>query len=166
LKKNQWNIAAPKPYIDQLQTSKYYKQDLGKSLTFYDNKKGDRALREEEFSSWYYENYKSLIFKSGTIGSLHFYVDYYLKKEIIGFFLEKEEGKHQYAIEWDKDRIKAIGIDSWLGERLKEVDTMLEDSLVEDKEEVTEGDGSKLLSNPGGVSWKDIEDHFNKKKNI
>lgn len=167
MKKNSWNITAPRHYITYIQSSKYFTQDLGRSHTVYDEKKGDKELREGEFSTWYYNNYKSLIVKSGFIGPLHFYIDYYMKKEILGFFLDTDSSKHQYAVEWDQKRIDIIGIDSWLSEKLWEVDNSLfENSDKEYTEEVQNGDSDKLVTNPGGVSWKDIEDYYNKKKKI
>tara|TARA_R110000772_G_scaffold5341_4_gene19178 strand:+ start:2855 stop:3358 length:504 start_codon:yes stop_codon:yes gene_type:complete len=165
LKKNHWNITAPKHYINQIQTSKYFKQDLGRSAMIYDEKKGDKELREGEFTTWYYNNYKSLVVKSGFIGPLHFYIDYYIKKDILGFFLNTSLNQHQYAIDWDQERIDIIGIDSWLSEKLRTVDESLdEDTNKEHEVEEISGDGSKLMSNPGGASWKDVEDHYNKLK--
>jgi hypothetical protein len=167
MKKNHWNITAPKPYIDLIKTSKYFRQDLGRSATVYDEKKGDKELREGAFSTWYYNNYKSLIVKTGVIGPLHFYIDYYLKKEILGFFLNSDLDKHQYAIDWDQERIDIIGIDSWISEKLREVDmSLMEDEDKEHAKKVATGDSSKLMSNPGGTTWKDIEAHYNKKKKL
>lgn len=167
MKKNHWNITVPQNYITKIQKSKYFQQDLGRSHTLIDPKKNEREMREGAFTTWYYNNYKSLIVKSGIIGPLHFYIDYYLKKEVIGFFLNGDSKKHQYAIEWDQDLIDDIGIDSWLSDKLKEVDDILnevddkDNSLVEDE---SSGDYNKLVSSPGSVSWKDIEDYYIKKK--
>lgn len=166
---NKWNITAPLPYINKIKTSKYFKQDLGKSHMVYDEKKGDRYLREGDFTTWYYNSYRSLAVKSGQIGPLHFYIDYHLREEIMGFFLDTDLTKHQYAIEWEQDLVDKLGIDIWLSEKLKYIDETLANEIEnennKDQEEEV-GDANKLLNNPGGVSWKDIEAHFNKKKTI
>lgn len=165
---NQWNITGPKFFIDQMSKSKYFKRSMGQSLTM--DRNGNREMREGSFTSWYYTNYKSLIFKVGEIGSLHFYIDYYLKKDILGFFIGGSEDKHQYAIEWDQEYIDRNGIDSWISEKLKELDETIDElnrrRIQKEEDSKIVGDKEKLKLNPGSVSWKDIEDYYKKKKNI
>lgn len=150
-------------YIDQIRTSSYFTQDLGQSSTMYNNKTGDRELREGTFSTWYYNNYNSLVIKSGYIGPLHFYIDYYLNKNIMGFFLQEDMEKYQYAVEWEQEEIDKIGIDAWLGRKLKEVDQSVSDVVGKSSNDKT-GSADKIRQNPGSVSWKDIEAHYKKLK--
>lgn len=162
---NKWNITGPKVYIDQMSKSKYFKKSMGQSLTVEKNSK--REMREGSFTSWYHTNYKSLIFKVGEIGSLHFYIDYYLQKDILGFFLGDREDSHQYALEWDQKLIDDQGIDVWISMKLQELDDTIEESERKDIIDVDDdGDSDKLKINPGSVSWKDIEEYYKKKKNI
>ena len=162
---NKWNITGPKLYIDQMSKSKYYRKSMGQSLTVERN--SNRELREGVFTSWYHKNYQSLIFKTGEIGPLHFYIDYYLKKDIMGFFLGGDENNHQYALEWDQELINEIGIDPWISMKLQEIDETISGSDKNESDNLIDnGDSNKLKLNPGSVSWKDIEDYYNKKKNI
>lgn len=162
---NKWNIIAPPNYINQIKKSEYFSKDLGQSLTVHDTQGvNGRKLRDKAFTSWYYNKYKSLLFKSGNIGLLNFFIDYYLKKDLIGFFLDDNMEDHQYAVEWDQKRIDEIGINAWMGEKLKEVDDTIE-NIIDNKNnnEGDKGDPNKIYSNPGSVSWKDIEEFFRNK---
>lgn len=162
---NNWNIIGCKPYIDHIQNnSKYFKKMLGQSITVERN--NNKELREGEFTTWYYNNYKAIIFKQGEIGHLHFYIDYYIKKEILGFFMGDNLEENQYAIEWEDDEIKKVGIDIWLGNKLKEIDeTIIQNK--EDKKTKTDiiGDPTKLKLNPGSATWADIKEYYKSKKN-
>lgn len=158
--KNQWNIISNKGYIDYIQdNSKYFKKSLGQSLT-KQTTGGDRELREGNFTTWYYQQHKAMIFKQGEIGQLHFYIDYYLKKDILGFFLNSDIENHQYAIQWEEDDIKEVGIDAWLGRKIKEIDEEIEGVKGEKENKINtkaEGNADKLKVSPGAVTWEDIK---------
>lgn len=161
---NKWNIIGDRYYIDFIQkNSKYFKQVLGQSITV--EKNNNKELREGNFTTWYYNNYKAIIFKQGEIGGLQFYIDYYLKKDILGFFMDGQLETHQYATEWDEDLIKEVGIDSWLGKKLKEIDETIEENNEKKTKINTEvGDASKLTLNPGATTWADIKEYYQSKK--
>lgn len=171
--KHKWNIIGPKLYIDQISKSKYFQKKLGRSLTL--EKNNERFLRMDEddntreiFTTWYYNNFKALIFKAGEIGPLYFYIDHFLKKEVMGFFMENESDKHQYLVEWSQEEVNSNGIDIWLSEKLKEIDETLDYHKNENEKEINtikEGNANKLLSNPGGVTWEDIK-KYKQNKNI
>jgi hypothetical protein len=161
--KHTWNITGTKKFVDKLKQSKYYKQSLGQSLTV--EKNGGRKMRQDVFTSWYYKNSKALIFKQGEIGNIHFYIDYYLKEDVVGFFLQNDLDKHQYAINWEEEEIEENGIDNWLSNKLKEIDEqILESDLNKENKDNIIGDENKLQMNPGSVNWKDIEAFYKKKK--
>lgn len=156
-----WNIVGNNFYINYIQeNSKYFKKELGKSLTVEKNE--DREMREKEFASWYYDKYKCLIFKQGVIGTLHFFIDYRLKENFIGFFRKEDPDVHQYGVEWDIE--KGENIDAWLSMKLQDVDNTIAYNKDKESKETTTGDGEKLIQNPGSVSWNDIKDFYQRKK--
>ena len=162
---NKWNIISNKYYIDYIQNnSKYFKKKLGQSITVEQN--SNRELRQGNFSTWYYNNYKAIIFKQGEIGPLHFFIDYYLKKNILGFFMENDLDNIQYAIEWDEDEVKEIGIDVWLSNKLQEIDNTIEENeKIKNEKTDKVGNPEKLRTSPGSTTWSDIKEYYNSKKN-
>ena len=161
---NKWNIIGTKSYIDYIENnSQYFVKILGQSITV--EKNGNRELRDGNFTTWYYKNYKAIIFKQGEIGSLHFFIDYYIKKNVIGFFMDSDLEKHQYATEWDEDEIKEVGIDTWLSKKLQEIDNTIEENN-ENKIKINkeEGDSNKLTLSPGTTTWDDIKKYYENKK--
>lgn len=164
---NKWSVVGTRPFIDEIQKSNYFSKDLGKSFMNDDN--SNKSLRDNSFTTWYYKKTNALIFKQGTIGNINFYIDYYLQKPIIGFFLESKEDTHQYAIDLDVDDIKQKGVDVWLGENLQQLDNQVsyekqKTTQKEGIENLDEGDPDMVLKNPGEASWKDIQAYYKKYK--
>jgi hypothetical protein len=158
-----WSIIGPEYYIKEFQKSKYFQKTLGTALTTENKNTGGRELVKNDFKTWYYKKFKSLLFLEGKIGPLELYTDYYIKKNVLGFFLKENPDDYQYAIDWDGNYITENGIDSWLGKILKDVNESIEEENIKPKEEKV-GDGNKLYTNPGEVSWDDLKDYMNKKK--
>jgi len=164
---NIWNITGSQFNLEQFKRSKYFLVELGMSNTV--KGAGDsRKLREGQFTSWYYNQNKSLIFKIGKIASIHFYIDHYLvNKELIGFFMHGNEDKHQYAITWEQEYVDKHGIDAYLSKLLKEVDDTVDSTDFPEKsnEKVTkDGEGDNVVISPGSATWEDIAQYIKNKK--
>ena len=168
MKINNWNIVTTKGNIIKIKrASKFFKQDLGKSLTTIDIDSGGRKIREKEFTEWYYNNIGVLIYKEGKIGILNFYSDYYLKKNILGLF----KGEHNFMFEFDENKIRETDMDTWLGSIIKESDEEIskiegnsEDKSDEDKND--KANAERVIIDPGSATWEDIKKHYNKKKGV
>lgn len=169
---NKWYIVGKKHFIDELGNSKYFKKDMGMSNTMVNTKTRQREMRKDTFGEWYYSKYKSLLFKSGYIGSLEFYIDYYLKEDVVGFFLDKDKNNHQYSKECNINEIREKGIDNWMGDALKELDETLNMVKNDNQKEINnnnsqeKGDINKVFQDPGNVSWKDIVEYQKRKNNL
>jgi len=164
---NKWSVVGDRVFINEVKNSKFFQQDLGESFFSLDT--SEKKLRNKSFSTWYYKQTNSLIFKQGKIGNITFYLDYYLQKSIVGFFLESKEDTHQYAIDFDVNEIQNYEIDTWLGNKLQQVDSEVYESenkenQKEGTENIDQGDPEKVFNNPGEVSFKDLQAYYRKYK--
>ena len=165
---NKWYVIGKKYFIDEVTSSEYFKKDMGMSNTMVNSKTKDREMREDTFSTWYYNKYKRLLFKTGKIGNIEFFIDYYLKDDVVGFFLDKDLENHQYSKGCDIDDIKEKGINQWISITLKELDETLDFVKRENEKEINKDSGTaeKLFTDPGNVSWKDIIEYQKRKNKI
>lgn len=158
MKYNSWNIVVNDFFIQKyVSNSKYFKKDLGKSLTI--EKNNERKIRQNEFTSWYYNANKTLIYKKGSLGIIDFYCDYSYSTEIkMGIFLSDNPNKN--FVFGVPDKIE--NFDKWLGDILVNIEQEIsEDSnkgkfvKLEDKK----GNADTLKNNPGAVTWRDIVEY-------
>ena len=162
---NKWYITGDKYIIDKISELPYFSKNMGRALTNINERTNERELTMG-FTKWYYDTYSSLLFKRGSIGTLEFYIDYYLKdKSVVGFFKEGELQTHQYATNWDIDDIDKNGIDNWLSNNLEELDKTIE-SVGETFDNVPNKKGNPELmkTHPGQVKWDDIKEYYNQLK--
>jgi hypothetical protein len=97
------------------QYSKYYKVDLGQSITM-ESRSGDRVLnKNDQFAFVYNTYYKAHIVRQGKIGDIIFYTDYRIKEDVVALYIDNEEFMHSF----DSAMVREKGVDAYLGHILK-----------------------------------------------
>ena len=120
----EYNIVTNYKVMSEIKKSKYFKVNLGMSVSF--EKNGERVLSDKDkFSVSYNHQYKTTIYSQGKIGGMTFYVDHGIKDDKLAFYHELEE----FVFDFDKNIILEKGIDSYLGILLKRVDQEFEKIL-------------------------------------
>jgi hypothetical protein len=142
--------------------SKYYKVNLGQSLTFED-RSGERVLNKKDpFSFVYNTFYKAQIMRQGSIGDITFYTDNDIREDVLALYIDNEEFVHQY----DERFIKEKGVDAFLGNVLKISKEEFEaiSKQKSDEENITKtGNSEKVLQNPGSVTYADLKAYMEEK---
>lgn len=169
-----YNIVSTQFINNEFKKSKYYKTTLGKSLSRKKNGKREFNLDEEEkFIKYYAEEYKALIHRVGKIGKLNFFVDHYLKEDLIIFFYKDKN----FAFEHSPAILRSKGVNVYLSSFIEKIETEYKDEienvdsngdiLSDDGDDGGKGDHEKLIKNPGEVTYEDIKKYYkNKGKNI
>lgn len=160
------NIIVGRKVISYIKSCKYFKISLGFSTTL-ENKKGDRILsKNDEFAISYNYQYKTAIYKQGSIGNVDIYLDHYINSMEIATYCNLEE----LILEFDIELYKEKGIDFIIGSILKRVeenyDTLVSNKTDDNDNVVKSGNKDMLTKNPGNVSYSDIIDYMNKKRSI
>ncbi len=141
--------------------SKYYKVNLGQSLTI-EARSGDRVGNmNDKFSYVYNTHYKAQIFKQGSIGDITFYTDHEIREEVVALYIENEEFVHPV----DFLLIREKGIDAFLGSILKKSQEEY-DNIKKSEEEIVEGkvgNADQVTFNPGAVTYADLKAYMEKK---
>lgn len=165
-----YNFVAKKSIIDTFKGSKHFKVNLGHSLSV--NKDGQRKFQindKDKFAKFYHNKYKIALLSEGYIGSLNFFSDYYIDEDIIVIFFDDKD----FVFIHEPKVMRERGVDSYLGSLIKEIETKHEEELAEAGSNIDNslneqkgGNPDKLKSNPGAVTWEDIEAHIKRKKRI
>lgn len=150
--------------------SKYYKVELGLSITKIDQA-GERQInRDDQFAFVYGQYFKSQVMSQGSIGSIKFYTDHSIKDDILLFYYEREE----FIFDWDEVKVKEKGVDTFLGSCIKKIETEYKDRLEMARIEAEaqkqnikpetkkKGDADKISTNPGAVSYEDLKAYLDK----
>lgn len=159
-----YNVVTNPKIISVIKQSKYFRVNLGMSVTM--EKNGERVISDkDQFSISYNFQYKTTIYAQGNVGNIKFYIDYFIREDKIAIYYELEE----FLFDYDEEFISNKGIDSYLGYMLKEVDKMYHDLISKNKEEKEEknqviADHTKLVSNPGNVTYEDIKRYMQEKR--
>lgn len=151
--------------INYIKSSKHFRNSLGFASTIT-NKQGDRILnKSDEFAMSYNYQYKTTIYKQGTIGNIDIYLDHFIRNMDIATYCDLEE----LIIQFDINVFEENGIDFMLGSIIK----LTEENFIKIKNEREEenvveikGNMDKLKVNPGLVNYNDILDYMNKKRRI
>ena len=153
--------------INQLikSSSKYYKVDLGYSITTESNTSDRVYGKSDEFAYFYNNLYKAAILGQGNIGNIGFYTDHYIKEDKIAFYFREEE----FVFDFDFKIVKEKGIDFYLGHLIKTIETEYSDRLNKEKERKENktkqvGDASKIFNNPGNVNYEDLKAYMEQKR--
>lgn len=162
---NKLNIVVGNKVINYIKSCKHFKTSLGLASTMT-NKQGDRILnKSDEFAISYNYQYKTTIYKQGSIGNIDIYLDHLIRNMDIATYYDLEELILQFDIEIFKEK----GIDFIIGSIIKSSEENFEkikkDKEEESKVEIT-GNMDRLKMNPGAVNYKDILDYMNKKRRI
>jgi hypothetical protein len=151
--------------IQDIKTSKYFKVNLGMSVTM--EKNGERLLSDkDEFASSYNYQYKTSIYAQGNIGGIKFYTDHYIHDDKIAFYFNLEE----FVFDYDKRlAIEKGGIDAYIGFLLKQVDEKYDERIADAKQKAEEkaqkvGSPDRLIKNPGAVTYDDLKAYLQSKK--
>lgn len=152
--------------------SKYFRVNLGMSITLDDPKSEDRLDNDKDRFAFAYRKYKGTIcLSAGEIGNIHFYVDHSISTNNLIIYKNFEEFNFSY----DSNYVKERGIDSWLGKIVMEVDKKLEEMGSIDLESTengknipgpvkNKGDRSKVFTNPGQVRYEDLKEYLASKR--
>lgn len=165
-----YNFVAKKSIIDSFKGSKFFKVNLGHSLSV--SKDGQRKFRindKDKFTKFYHDKYRIALLSEGNIGQLNFFSDYYIDEEIIVVFFDDKD----FVFIHEPITMRNKGVDVYLGSLIKEIETKYEKELANAGSNISDiyknqeqGDADKLTKAPGSVTWDDIEAFMKSKKRI
>jgi hypothetical protein len=157
-----YNVVTNSRIISEMKKCRYFKNNLGFVSTI--DKNGNRILNEKDkFAFFYNSQYNTTIFAQGNIGDIKFYIDYYIKEDLLAFYYNTEE----FIFNFDLNIIKEKGIEFYLGSIIKKLETDFEDRIKEaetkkiDTEKKANPDA--VLKNPGAVNYDDIQEYLKQK---
>lgn len=160
-----YNIVTNLKLILEIKKCRYFKVNLGLSSTMEMKNSDERVLNDKDkFSHFYNTQYKTTILAQGNIGDIRFYVDHYIKEDVLAVYYNTEE----FIYEYDKSIVKEKGIEHYLGHILKNLETEHEERMkaAEEKKIETEkrkADPGLLSGNPGAVTYDDIKAYMEQK---
>lgn len=138
------------------QSSKYYKVNLGQSITMED-RSGERVLNvKDQFAFVYNHHYKSSILKQGSVGDIDFYTDHLIQDDKFRFFVNNEE----FIYDYDYIMVNQKGIDAYLGHILNqsvECYKELKNQEQTNSKNVNFEKSQNVLKNPGSYRYQDLE---------
>ena len=145
--------------------SRYFKINLGIVNTV--DKNGNRVLNDKDnFANFYNSSYKATIFGQGNIGDIKFYLDHYIKEDVMAVYYNEEE----FLFDFDKKMIDEKGVDLFIGHIIKKIETdyseRLKEAEVKKAEPKPAGDAGKLTNNPGQVTYADIKAYLDKQNSM
>lgn len=151
-----------------MKRSNFYRVNLGLVATV--EKNGSRSYNDKDKFSWFYNNrYNTTIYGQGNVGDIKFYTDHYINEDVLAVYYG--DNLEEFIIDLDEDHINQKGADSYLGSILKDVHQRYEElkknNELKKLEEINKGDATKILNNPGQVSFDDIKSYYEemRKKN-
>jgi len=151
--------------VNFFKSSKYFKINLGLSPTIV-GRSGDRTLNpNDKFSFYYNTQYNTIIYAQGHIGDIMFYLDHYLKEDLLAVYINNEE----FIFKFDYLLMRDKGPDFYLGKILKELKEQHEERVKQAEENKIESekyspDPEKIKLNPGNVKYEDIQAFLEKKR--
>lgn len=159
------NIVTNFQIINKIKTSRYFRTNLGLVATV--DKNGSRKYNDKDsFSMFYNSIYNTIIYAQGNIGTIKFYTDHFIKDPVMAVYFG--ENFEEFIFDWDEKFFKEKGMDFYLGHIIKETETKYEEKLSNDElkkiEEKPIGNAENVLSNPGAVSYADIQAYLEKKR--
>lgn len=136
--------------------SKYYKLDLGQSITVED-RSGERVSnKNDQFAFVYNHYYKTSVLKQGKVGDIVFYTDHLIFDNKFRLYIDREE----FVYDFDEVLVRQKGIDAYLGNILKKSKESYEDisnNSEESPKNKKKGNPDKVISNPGSVRYEDLQ---------
>jgi hypothetical protein len=155
------NIVTNFKIISLMKRSNFYRVNLGLVATV--EKNGSRSYNDKDKFSWFYNNrYNTTIYGQGNVGDIKFYTDHYINEDVLAVYYG--DNLEEFIIDLDEDHINQKGVDSYLGSILKDVHQRYEElkknNELKKLEEIKKGDATKVLNNPGQVSFDDIKAYY------
>lgn len=155
--------------MQDIKTCPYFRVNLGLSNTV-DTRDGKTLRETDGFQHFYNVKYKTTIFGQGNIGDIMFYVDHYIKEDVLVFYKDLEE----FPFPHDPETIKEKGVSFFLGACLKQMEEQHEERIKQAAEDEitkqqeaddrkTNADADKVFDNPGAVSFEDLQEYLKKK---
>jgi len=160
-----YNIVTNLKVMLEVKKCRYFKVNLGLSSTMESKNSDLRPLNDKDkFSYFYNTQYKATIYGQGNIGDIKFYVDHYIKEDVLAVYYNMEE----FIFEFDKQMVKEKGIEHFIGHVLKKLETEHEERIREAENKKIESekrkaDASLISANPGAVTYEDIKAYMDKK---
>lgn len=158
-----YSIVTNSKIISEIKKSRYFKTNLGIVNTI--EKNGDRVYNDRDKFSFFYNNtYKTTIQGQGHVGNIMFYIDYYIKTDVLAVYYNTEE----FIFEYDEKLMKNKGADFYIGHIFKTLELEHEERLKKAEEQKfeykKESDPTILNKNPGSVRYEDLQAYLAKKR--
>ena len=102
----EYNVVTNQNIINDIKTSKYFKINLGMSITT-EGKEGRILSDKDHFAASYNYQYKTSIYAKGNIGGIKFYLDHFIKDDVLAIYYNLEE----FVFEYDRKFAIEKGID-------------------------------------------------------
>jgi hypothetical protein len=157
-----YNVVTNYRVISEIKKCRYFRVNLGMAVTM--EKNGDRLLNDKDnFAHFYNIQYKTSIYGQGNIGNIKFYVDHYIKDDVLAFYYKTEE----FIFNLEKEIINEKGIEFFLGHCIKRLETEHEDriKMAEEKklEPKKKANPDNIINNPGNVNYDDVMEYIKRK---
>lgn len=157
-----FNIVTNQKVVDEIKRCKYFKMNLGMVATV--EKSGERVYNEKDkFSHFYNTQYKTTIYMKGNVGDIVFYLDHYIKEDVLAVYYNTEE----FIFNFDQKMISEKGVEFYLGHIIKTLETEHEERLKAAEEKKIEtkkpANPSVVINNPGAVSFDDLKAYLQEK---
>lgn len=159
------NIVTNAGLINLMKQSRYFRVNLG--LVQSVEKNGTRTYNDADKFSWYYNNkYKTTIYGQGNVGDIRFYTDHYIRDQVLAVYFG--DNFEEFVFDFDFALFNSKGADSFLGNLLKECERRYEELIKNNElkkiEERKRGEASKLINNPGQVTWDDLKAYMEEQR--
>jgi hypothetical protein len=160
-----YNIVTTRSILNEISKSRYFRKSLGLVSTV-ESGGGNREFNKKDSFAYHYDSkYNTIIYATGNVGDIRFYIDPYISEPILAVYVGSDHD--EFVLNFDSNIIKEKGVDFYIGHVLKEVDQMgeerVKDKMEKKVEKKPEGNADKLFNNPGSVRYEDIKDYMNKK---
>lgn len=157
-----FNIVTNQKVVDEIKKCKYFKMNLGMVATV--EKSGERVYNEKDkFSHFYNTQYKTTIYMKGNVGDIVFYLDHYIKEDVLAVYYNTEE----FIFNFDQKMIAEKGVEFYLGHIIKTLETEHEERLKAAEEKKIEtkkpANPNAVINNPGAVSFDDLKAYLQEK---
>jgi hypothetical protein len=164
-----YNIVTTKLILKSIKaSSKYFKTDLGYSVTTESASEGRTFNKKDEFAYFYNKTFRSSPMLEGNIGNIRIYTEHNILPNKVVFFFKNED----FVFDFEEDVYKQKGVDFLLGKYIKTMETQFADRLRAQEEEQNKqssepkkkGDPNKVLTNPGNVTYEDLMAYMEKQR--
>jgi hypothetical protein len=158
-----YSVVTNQKIISHIKNSRYFKRNLG-IVSTVEGANSERVYNDrDKFAYFYNTQYKTTIYGQGNVGDIMFYMDYYIRQDVLAVYLNNEE----FIFEFDEGMMKEKGADFYIGHILKEVELKYEERFKEAEptpDLVKEANPDLVMQNPGSVSYADLQAYLKKKQ--